>query len=365
MTQTSGAPGGLARLLSIMADLRTPGTGCPWDLEQTFESIAPYTIEEAYEVADAIARRDLVDLKDELGDLLLQVVYHSRIAEEQGAFVFDDVANSVANKMLRRHPHVFGTPEQRAAGAQPDFWARIKVEERAEKANERLARAGSPATAPLPSTGRGREWGVEAGRTREDAKQPLPPTPNPSPLGGGEPNRLEAQSLLSDVPIGLPALTRAVKLQDKAARVGFDWPSLGPVFGKLREELAEFEEVALSGDPRGSALGSDPAGLTPSPTPTSDRNGVRPAGSDPGVANRCKIEEELGDLLFVMANIARHLDIDPETALRGANHKFTRRFAYIEARLAEDGRTPDQSTLEEMDRFWDEVRAKDKADPAG
>jgi nucleoside triphosphate diphosphatase len=287
MTQTSGTPGGLARLLSIMADLRTPETGCPWDLEQTFETIAPYTIEEAYEVADAIARQDHVDLKDELGDLLLQVVYHSRIAEEQGAFAFDDVANAVSDKMLRRHPHVFGSPDERAAGAQPDFWARIKAEERAQKTTQKLQR-GLPA-----------------------------------------PSRV---SLLTDVPSALPALTRAVKLQDKAARVGFDWPSLGPVFEKLREELVEFEEVAIPSDPRGVAA----------------------------KANRARIEEELGDLLFVLANVARHLEIDPENALRGANLKFTRRFAYIENRLAEDSRTPAQSNLEEMDRLWDEVRAKDK-----
>jgi nucleoside triphosphate diphosphatase len=287
MTEISDDPTPLARLLSIMAALRTPGTGCPWDLEQTFETIAPYTIEEAYEVADAIARKDLVDLKDELGDLLLQVVYHSRMAEEQGAFEFNDVAAAISNKMLRRHPHVFGTAEERTAGPRPDFWARIKAQERAETAKER-ENSGAPAHA--------------------------------------------ANSLLSGVPIGLPALARAVKLQDKAARVGFDWPSLAPVFDKLREELAEFADVALPADPRGAADGS----------------------------NRVKIAEELGDLLFVMANIARHLNIDPEAALRGANQKFTRRFAYIETRLTEDGRTPGQSNLEEMDRLWDEVRAKDK-----
>ena len=181
-------------LLAVMAALRTPGTGCPWDLEQTFGSIAPYTIEEAYEVADAIGRGDLGDLKEELGDLLLQVVYHSRMAEEQGAFAFPDVVEGVTAKMIRRHPHVFGTPEQRAAGVKPGFWERIKAEERAS--------------------------------------------------GEGE----AAHSVLDGVPVGLPALTRAIKLQSKAARVGFDWPSLEPVLDKVKEELAELEvEIAKSG----------------------------------------------------------------------------------------------------------------------
>jgi ATP diphosphatase len=259
-------------LLAVMAALRTPGTGCPWDLEQTFKTIAPYTIEEAYEVADAIERGDLDHLTEELGDLLLQVVYHSRMAEEQGAFAFPDVVEAITTKMLRRHPHVFGTPEERAAGMTPGFWERIKAEERAEQA---------------------------------------------------------APSVLYGVPVGLPALTRAVKLQDKAARVGFDWPSLAPVFDKLREELAELEE----------AMGSDPAGLTP--------------------LHRAKVEEEFGDLLFVVANVARHLKLDPETALRAANAKFTRRFHAIERELAAQGRTPSQSDLAEMDRLWDEAKAEE------
>jgi ATP diphosphatase len=291
---TTSAADALQRLLEIMASLRTPGTGCPWDLEQTFETIAPYTIEEAYEVADAISRRDLADLKDELGDLLLQVVYHARIAEEAGAFQFADVAEAVNAKMIRRHPHVFGSPEERAAGAQPDFWTRIKAEERASKAAERARLSSGSATVPSA----------------------------------------HGSQLLSDVPVGLPSLTRAIKLQDKAAKVGFDWPDLAPVFAKMKEEIAELEEVAFL------VAASD-----------------SPAGSRPDAA---AIEEELGDMLFVMANIARHLKLDPETALRKANDKFTRRFAYIEQRLAAMGKTPEQSSLEEMDALWDEAKAREK-----
>ncbi|MGE3065175.1 MAG: nucleoside triphosphate pyrophosphohydrolase [Hyphomicrobiaceae bacterium] len=254
-------------LIRIMAALRTPGSGCPWDLEQTFASIAPYTIEEAYEVADAIARGDRTDLRDELGDLLLQVAYHARMAEEEGAFDFADVAQAICAKMIRRHPHVFGDAAARSAGAAKDFWETAKAREK-------------------------------AGKSRD--------------------------GVLSDVPVGLPALTRAVKLQNKAARVGFDWPSLAPVFDKLKEELAELETAAAT----------------------------------PGAADA--VAEEFGDLLFVVANVARHLRIDPEAALRGANAKFVRRFAHIEQRLAEDGRSPEQSTLEEMDRLWDEAKRIEK-----
>ena len=285
-------------LVAIMAALRTPVSGCPWDLEQTFETIAPYTIEEAYEVADAIARGDRADLKDELGDLLFQVVYHARMAEEEGSFAFPDVVAAIVAKMLRRHPHVFGSEAERKAGAAPGFWERLKAEEKAEKAAERTRLAAK-------SGGEGR-------------------TPH-RPAG-----------LLADVPAALPALSRAVKLQAKAARVGFDWPSLAPVLAKLREEIGELEEVARPADPRGEG--------------EADRSPERLA----------RIAEELGDVLFVMANVARHLDIDAEEALRAANRKFERRFAYIEARLTEMGRTPAQSTLEEMDRLWDEVRAADK-----
>ena len=300
----------IARLIEIMAALRTPETGCPWDLEQSFGTIAPYTIEEAYEVADAIARGDLVDLRDELGDLLLQVAYHARLAEEQGAFAFGDVVEAITSKMIRRHPHVFGDADARSAGMAEGFWAQIKAEEKAAK---EAARHLSP-------------QGQGGGESRTAAVG-HPPTPNPSPQGGGD--------LLADVPVGLPALTRAVKLQDKAAKVGFDWPTLAPVFEKLREEIGELAEVALPADPRGS----DP-----------DRSAERQA----------KVEEEFGDLLFVMANVARHLKLDPEAALRGANGKFMRRFAHIEQRLAEDGRTPEGSTLAEMDALWDEAKARER-----
>jgi len=271
----NGAKKTLSDLLAVMAALRTPGTGCPWDLQQTFATIAPYTIEEAYEVADAIARGDVAHLKDELGDLLLQVVYHARMAEEQGAFAFADVVDAITAKMIRRHPHVFGSAEQRAAGAAPGFWERAKAAEKDETA---------------------------------------------------------AAGVLDGVPTALPALTRAIKLQSKAAKVGFDWPSLAPVLAKLKEELAELEEVI---DAR-----STPA---------------RPSGSD---SSSDAVAEEFGDLLFVIANVARHLKLDPEAALRAANAKFIRRFRYIEARLAADGRAPSDSDLAEMDALWDEAKTK-------
>jgi len=294
----------LADLLAVMAALRTPGTGCPWDLTQTFETIAPYTIEEAYEVADAIARADMPDLKDELGDLLLQVVYHARIAQEVGSFAFEDVADAVTRKMIRRHPHVFGTPAQRAEGASPGFWERIKAEERAAKTKEREGQGAGP----LDPVAKGPRC------------LPLAPSQShgvqgTSPLG--------FSSLLSDVPVGMPGLTRAIKLQDKAARVGFDWPDISPVFDKIAEEAAELKDAVASGD-------------------------------------RAHIEGEFGDLLFVMANLARHLKIDPEAALRTTNAKFTRRFAYIEQELAAAGRSPAQSDLAEMDRLWDEAKALGK-----
>jgi ATP diphosphatase len=211
----------IARLIEIMAALRTPVTGCPWDLEQSFETIAPYTIEEAYEVADAIARRDLVNLKDELGDLLLQVVYHARLAEEQGAFAFGDVVEAITRKMIRRHPHVFAGGLARDQSEIKATWERIKAEERAEKTVGR-ARLAEPATGSTST------WG-----------------------SSGKPGEALSPSILADVPAVLPALTRALKLQDKAAKVGFDWPHLKPVFDKLKEEIAEFEEVALPADPRG------------------------------------------------------------------------------------------------------------------
>jgi ATP diphosphatase len=262
----------LAELLDIMAALRTPVTGCPWDLAQSFETIAPYTIEEAYEVVDAIERRDLAALREELGDLLLQVVYHARMAEEAGAFAFADVVDAIAQKMLRRHPHVFGSAAERAAGAAPGFWERIKG---AEKAQESKAAAG----------------------------------------------------ILADVPVGLPALTRAVKLQQKAASVGFDWPSRREVLDKFKEEFDELEAALAA----------------PAATPRRQE----------------AVAEEMGDLLFVMANLARHLKLEPETVLRQANAKFARRFAGIERKLAAAGKTPQQSDLAEMDRLWEEVKAEE------
>jgi tetrapyrrole methylase family protein/MazG family protein/ATP diphosphatase len=252
-------------LVDIMARLRDKDEGCPWDLEQSFASIAPYTIEEAYEVADAIARNDLGDLKEELGDLLLQVVFHARMAEESGAFDFADVARAINAKMIRRHPHVFGDAEARDAAEQTRAWEAIKAEERAAKPAER-------------------------------------------------------RSLLDDVAITLPALTRATKLSKRAATVGFVWPSIHEVMDKLHEEVAELQVELDGGDLE-------------------------------------KARAELGDVLFVCANIARELEIDPEEALRATNAKFTRRFRHIEARLAEAGKTPADSDLAEMDRLWTEAKA--------
>jgi MazG family protein len=262
-------------LLAIMASLRAPETGCPWDQEQTFESVAPYTIEEAYEVADAIERGRLDELRDELGDLLLQVVYHARMAEEQNAFAFADVVDGICRKMVRRHPHVFGGETVRSQEELRGLWERIKA---AEKAEDQSGAA-------------------------------------------------EDGSVLDGVPTALPGLTRAVKLQDKAAKTGFDWPDTAPVLGKIREELAELESEV-----------------------------------DAGQRNRRKLEEEYGDLLFVLANLARHLKIDPEAALRAANAKFTRRFARVEALLKEQGLQHGESTLEELDALWDRAKAEETPD---
>jgi tetrapyrrole methylase family protein/MazG family protein/ATP diphosphatase len=259
------------RLIAIMARLRDREHGCPWDIEQTFATVAPYTVEEAYEVADAIERGDLADLRDELGDLLLQVVFHARMAQEQGAFDFEDVARAINDKMVRRHPHVFGEATYASLADQKQGWEELKAAERAEKHGE-------------------------AGR---------------------------AASLLDDVPVGLPALTRAVKLSKRAAGVGFVWPSAKEVLEKLDEEVAELKAEIAAGDLE-------------------------------------KARQEMGDVLFVVANLARTLDVDPEDALRATNAKFGRRFRYIEARLAERGKTPAQSDLAEMDALWDEVRARDK-----
>lgn len=261
-------PRPIDRLIHIMERLRDPEGGCPWDVAQTFATIAPYTIEEAYEVADAIERGDMRDLKSELGDLLFQVVFHARMAEEQGLFAFDDVAVAMADKLERRHPHVFGDEAAKPdAVAQKARWEDIK-------ATERQARA---------------QHGV-----------------------------------LDDVPVGLPALARAAKLTKRAGRVGFDWPSTDEVFDKLHEEVAELRAEIASGD-------------------------------------LDKAREEMGDLLFVVANLARKLEVEPEDALRGANAKFIRRFAFIEAELAKHGRTPDQSDLAEMDALWNAAKAAEKA----
>jgi len=265
----------IARLIEIMAALRTPGSGCPWDLEQNFGTIAPYTIEEAYEVADAIARGDLVHLKDELGDLLLQVVYHARMAEEQGAFAFGDVVEGITAKMIRRHPHVFADAEGHTAKAVEGLWERIKAEEKAE-----------------------------AKATK-----------------GGE---AEPTGALAGVPVALPALTRALKLQQKAGRVGFDWNDPRAVLAKIREEADEIE--AELDDP----------------------------------AKRDHAAAEVGDLLFAVVNLARHLDRDPESILRATNAKFERRFVFVERALAVRGKKPQDATLEEMDALWDEAKAAEK-----
>jgi len=261
----------ISRLIDIMAALRDPETGCPWDKEQNFATIAPYTVEEAYEVADAIARDDLADLRDELGDLLLQVVYHARMAEEMGAFAFPDVVEAITRKLIRRHPHVFGDAEARAAGAAKGMWERIKAE-------EKLARAA-------------------ARSSKAEAERP--------------------PGLLDSVPAGLPAMIRAVRLQEKASTVGFDWNDPRAVLDKLAEEIGEIE-----------------AELT-APVREPER-----------------LEDEVGDLLFAVANLARHLKVDPDQALRRTNAKFIRRFASIETALAAKGRGPAEATLDEMEALW-------------
>ena len=256
------------RLNAIMVKLRDPVGGCPWDVEQTFATIAPYTLEEAYEVADAIERGDMDDLRSELGDLLFQVVFHARMAEEQGLFAFDDVANAIADKLKRRHPHVFGDEAAKPDGAaQKARWEDIKAAERKEKAQH---------------------------------------------------------GALDDVPVGLPALARAAKLTRRAARVGFDWPSTDEVFDKFVEEVAELRAEIAAGDVE-------------------------------------KARDEMGDLLFVLANLARKLGVEPEDALRGANAKFVRRFGFIEAELAKDGRSPEQSDLAEMDGLWNAAKAAERS----
>jgi nucleoside triphosphate diphosphatase len=267
------------RLLAIMAALRQPGSGCPWDLEQNFRTIAPFTIEEAYEVADAIERRDFVDLRDELGDLLLQVVFHSRMAEESALFDFGDVVEAITAKLIRRHPHVFGEARNLTPGAVKALWAEIKAEEKRERQMAREKSGAAP---------------VRRATTLEGA------------------------------PLALPALSRALALQARASTVGFDWNNAQAVIAKLREETEEIE-LALRQD---------------------DQQGVG---------------EEIGDLLFAMANLARHLKVDPEAALRGANAKFERRFAHIEAQLAREGRGPRDASLAEMDALWNEAKGQENA----
>ena len=265
----------IARLIEIMAALRTPGSGCPWDLEQTFATIAPYTIEEAYEVADAISRGDLDDLKDELGDLLLQVAFHARMAEEQGSFAFGDVVQAITEKLVRRHPHVFGDKGGLSTGEVNVQWDEIKAQEKAAR--------------------------VKAGKV-------------PAPGRDGA---------LAGVSPGLPALARALKLQQKARKVGFDWNDPKAVLAKIREEADEIASELDSGQ-------------------------------------QDKVAGEIGDLLFAVVNLARHLDVDPETALRTTNLKFERRFAAIEDALVARGKTPREASLAEMDALWDDAKAKEK-----
>jgi ATP diphosphatase len=258
---------GIERLLEIMRRLRDPETGCPWDIEQSFETIAPYTIEEAYEVADAIARADWADLEGELGDLLLQTVYHTAIGEEAGHFSFQSVVRAICDKMVARHPHVFGAESRdKSADQQTADWEAIKAAERAGRAQK---------------------------------------------------------GTLEGIALNLPALMRAVKLQKRAARVGFDWPDTGNVIDKIKEESQELVEAR-------DRLSAD------------------------------AVEDEFGDLLFVMANLARHLGVDPEAALRRTNAKFTRRFEAVEAELATRGKRPDDSDLAEMDALWNDVKAREK-----
>ena len=268
------------RLIEIMAALRNPETGCPWDIEQDFSTIAPYTIEEAYEVADAIQRNDIDDLKDELGDLLLQVVFHARMAEEAGFFTFEDVAGAISEKMVRRHPHVFGTTKADDPAAVKVNWEAIKVLEKAE----RLARRGATD------------------------------------------NSQENLSLLDDIPIALPALQRAIKLQKRAARVGFDWPDRAAVLNKVNEELEELvTEIDSNGEDH-------------------------------------RLKDEVGDLLLAVSNLARHLGVDAETALRDSNDKFVRRFQRIEQVLADRKIPFSDASLDEMEAIWISAKTAERQD---
>ncbi len=267
-------------LLAIMAALRTPGSGCPWDLDQTFATIAPYTIEEACEVADAIERGDMGDLAEELGDVLLQVVFHARMAEEQGLFDFGAVVQGVCEKLVRRHPHVFGDARDLAPAEVAKLWGEIKAQEKA-------ARRAAHAAAGLP----------------EEA---------------------HATGALAGVPAALPGLARAVKLQRKASAVGFDWNDARLVLEKIREETCELDEALASND-------------------------------------KTALREEIGDLLFAVANLARHVDVDPDSALRGTNAKFEQRFAHIEARLAANGKTPADASLDSMEALWIDAKRRERS----
>lgn len=264
------------RLLEIMVALRDPKTGCPWDVVQTSKSIAPYTLEEVYEVLDAIERDDIDDLREELGDLLLQVVFHARMAEEEGKFGFGDVVEAITQKMIRRHPHVFGDDEARSAGMAKGSWNRIKAEEKAERA-ERRAKLGL--------------------------------------------KTVEKTRYLDDIPNAFPALLRALKLQQKAAKVGFDWSHADPIFAKIAEETAELKDAMASKD-------------------------------------KSHIQEEYGDLLFAMVNLGRHLEIDAETALIAANDKFKRRFDFIEKTLQDTGSSLEEAQLNDMEAIWGEAKKK-------
>jgi MazG family protein len=274
---------GIQRLLDIMSRLRDPNGGCPWDLQQSFKTVAPYTVEEAYEVADAIEREDMPALRDELGDLLFQVVFHSQMAKEQGAFDFDAVANAICDKMERRHPHVFGDASIADAEAQTVAWEEQKRRERAQK------------------------------RTGE-----------------------EPASVLDDVPVALPALTRANKLGKRAAQVGFEWSDVHGAIEKLDEEIAEFKAEVRST----ACLQADT---------TSE-----------GQRQHERLAAELGDVLFCVVNVCRYLKIDPEQALKRTNASFERRFRYVEQGLARQGKTPREATLAEMDKLWDEGKAQER-----
>jgi ATP diphosphatase len=254
----------IARLIEIMAALRNPVGGCPWDIEQTFATIAPYTIEEAYEVAEAVAENDMAALRDELGDLLLQSVYHAQLASEIGAFEFGDVVEAITTKLIRRHPHVFGDADARAAGAAKGQWERIKADEKRER-----------------------------GVTHD--------------------------GLLEGVPVAIPATMRALKLQQKAATVGFDWNDPRAVLAKLKEEIAEIEAEIDAADAE-------------------------------------RLEDEVGDLMFAVVNLARHLKVDPDQSLRRTNAKFTRRFGAIETALAAEGRKPAEASLDEMEALWQQAK---------